>query len=250
MANRRQIELHLDGPHVSLRAFLDAAEALLTVVREVTKSVVGPPAKAVDWYISGLSANSAHLVARSEVKGKIRLDEKAFDEALDRIHMGLTELRTTAAIPQHFSDAALEAAGKLAAHSHNGVGRIEVGIGAQRVEVTQNVQANVTEVTKEKLRSMGAIEGTIEAISVHGQKRFVLYDRQWGRAVKCVFDFDEHKIFEGLWNKRVLVRGIIWARADGRPVSIQVSKPEDIYTFPPDDVLPTASQVRGILGNG
>jgi hypothetical protein len=248
VANQHRIELHLDGPHVSVSAFLEAAEALLTVVREVTESALGPSAKAVDWYISDLRASSAHLVARSEMRGKARLDDRAYKEALRHVRGGLTDLRTQAAIPPHFSDAALEAAGKLAAHSHNGVGRIEVGIDNERVEVTQHVQANVTEVTKGKFRSMGSIEGTIEALSIHGQKRFVLYDRQWGRAVKCSFDFDEHEIFDRLWNKRVLVRGIIWSRADGRPISIQVSKPEDIYTFPPDDELPTASQVRGILG--
>ncbi|HUQ15693.1 MAG TPA: hypothetical protein VM094_06530 [Gemmatimonadales bacterium] len=204
----------------------------------------------MDWYISELRGNSAHLAADPEVRGKVRVDERALDEALSIVHVGFDQLRTKAAIPAHFSDTALEAAGQLAAHSSNGVSRIEIALGGRRVEVTQNVEANVGEVTKEKFRSMGSLEGTIESLTIHGLRRFTLYERQWGRGVQCFFDFDEHEIFNRLWNKRVLVRGIIWSRADGRPIKIQVSKPEDIYTFPPDDELPTASQVRGILGNG
>jgi hypothetical protein len=250
LARRRQIELHLEGPRVSIRAFLEAARSLLTVVHEVGESVVGPSAKAINWYIAELHGNSAHLIGKSEVKGQVRIQDDDIDRILTQVEVGFDQLQSIAAIPAHFSDVALEAAGKLGAFTGDGVSRIEIGLGSRKLEVTQHVQANVAEVTKEKLRSMGSIEGTIETLSVHGQKRFVLYDRQSGRAVRCTFDFDEHEIFDGLWNKRVLVRGIIWSRADGRPISIQVSKPGDIYTFPPDEELPTPSQVRGILGNG
>jgi hypothetical protein len=250
LANQRQIELHLEGPRVSVHAFLEAARSLFTVVQEVGQAVIGPQARAVTWYITDLRGASAHMRAISEVKGKVRIADDDIDRALAEVHDGLGQLQKKAAIPRNFSDLALEAAAKLAAVGHNGVSRIEIGLGGRKVEVTQHIQVNVAEVTKEKIRTMGSIEGTIEAISVHGRKRFVLYDRQTGRAVNCLFDFDEHAIFDRPWRKRVLVRGIIWSRADGRPVSIHVSKPEDIYTFPPDDELPSALQVRGILGNG
>lgn len=96
-------------------------------------------------------------------------------------------------------------------------------------------------------RSIGTIEGELEGLIVHGDKRFLLYDRLTGRRVTCYFG--DSVSWDGLgdvFGKRVAVTGEIRSRRSGERASIDVSK---YYVFPHEDELPSAREVRGLLRN-
>ena len=96
-------------------------------------------------------------------------------------------------------------------------------------------------------RSIGTIEGELEGLIVHGDKRFLLYDRLTGRRVTCYFG--DSVSWDGLgdvFGKRVAVTGEIRSRRSGKRASINVSK---YYVFPHEDELPSADEVRGLLRN-
>jgi hypothetical protein len=250
---KRQIRIFASGPgsRVDIDLFLDAAASVLTVVREVGVAMLGSRAHAVTWYIDEMHASSPNMLASAEIDEDTDLSDSDIDNLLSTSSSGLVSLQNSANIPPFFTDHALTAARRLGSLTgENGVTRLEVTLGDHMLDVTNTIEAYVVEATKGKIRSVGSIEGTIEGVSVHGKKRFKLYERQSGRALDCQFDFDEHSIFDDYWRKRVLVRGEIWSRADGHPINIHVSKPEDIYSFPDDDQLPSAADVRGILRNG
>jgi hypothetical protein len=42
-----------------------------------------------------------------------------------------------------------------------------------------------------RYHALGAVEGTIETVSIHGGKRFVLYHSRTKKAVTCTFEDDE-----------------------------------------------------------
>lgn len=97
------------------------------------------------------------------------------------------------------------------------------------------------------VRSIGTIEGELEGLIVHGDKRFLLYDRLTGRRVTCYFGDSVSWDGRGdVFGKRVAVTGEIRSLRSGERASINVSK---YYVFPHEDDLPSAEEVRGLLGN-
>ena len=96
-------------------------------------------------------------------------------------------------------------------------------------------------------RTIGTIEGELEGLIIHGRKRFLLYDRMAGRQV--VFYFGDAVSWEeirDLFGKRMAVTGEIRSRRSGERASIDVSS---YYVFPREEDLPSAEEVRGLIGN-
>ena len=93
---------------------------------------------------------------------------------------------------------------------------------------------------------MGTVEGTLEVFNVHGARRqFVIYDELTGQRIECHFG---HRIaldqITAGAERRVAVTGEIRSRESGEIVSVIAT---DIEVFPPDDELPNAADVLGIL---
>ena len=137
-------------------------------------------------------------------------------------------------------------------HTPQAIRMRQDGRGASRVPCDVRPDADirldhVEAVLTPEVRSIGTIEGELEGLIIHGDKRFLLYDRLTGRRVTCYFG--DSMSWEGLrkvFGKRVAVTGEIRSRRSGERASINVSK---YYVFPPEDELPSADEVRGLLRN-
>ena len=115
-----------------------------------------------------------------------------------------------------------------------------------RARLTTRLIANVEQVLGEDERSVGTVEGALEAVNVHGQSsKFNVYDALTGSKVECHFTasvtLDDLRPAIG---RRVAVRGLIRSRPDGRPVSIDA---EELHVFPAEEELPSPEDVYGIL---
>ena len=96
-----------------------------------------------------------------------------------------------------------------------------------------------------EVRSIGTIEGELEGLIIHGAKRFLLYDRLTGRQVICYFgDSVSWERLRDVFGKRMAVTSEIRSRRSGERASIDVSS---YYVFPPEDELPSANEVRGLV---
>jgi hypothetical protein len=96
-----------------------------------------------------------------------------------------------------------------------------------------------------QLPAYGSVEGFVEQMPANDAEQcFLISERIEGSLVNCR---DENGVLAasgaGL-EDRVRVGGKIDRDEGGRPVSIVV---ERIYRFPPDEELPTASDIRGIF---
>ena len=108
--------------------------------------------------------------------------------------------------------------------------------------------AHVESVLSPEVRTIGTIEGELEGLIIHGTKRFLLYDRLTGRQVICYFgNAISWEQLRDVFGKRMAVTGEIRSRRSGDRAFIDVSS---YYVFPPENELPSAREVRGLLRDG
>lgn len=69
--------------------------------------------------------------------------------------------------------------------------------------------------------SVGGVEGQLEAISVHGQPSFTLYDAVTGRAVRCYFAPSLQPQVKASLGSKVFVHGVLRRDALGRPSQLR-----------------------------
>lgn len=238
------IKLRIDRREVSVDEFTEATQALLGIVREVI-SEMGGKARSVRWLVEGLSSGSAYLEVTPSIVGG-DMTPFLLGRAVRAAGEGLQHLDGVAIRPPYFNDAALGYARKFVQKVKMGeAGSVTVGLGETTIAPTQRITANVEELTVGRVKSIGSVDGKLIAVSMGDGLRFSVDDRVRGRRVECRFSDQLLEHVLGAFGKRVIARGFLWSRADGVPQRIDVRALEVVE---PDENLPRASAVMGILG--
>lgn len=257
-----EIRLDVDGP-VTLLDLQRLVESWTGLLGEIGKGVTGSPEKdAVRYVVTMASGGSFALAVRAEARTE-NVAPALLPEIAETVTAGIDELNREPRRPRHFSDDALNRLRDLAGFGgapltpslrvSNGRGD-PVALSPLVIEHVNAVLASESEArsprapnTDSHLYSIGTVEGEIGGLIIRGEKRFYLYDRLTGRRVKCRFvDPVSWEELADLLGQRVAVTGKIRSNPSGRPIEIEMSS---CYVFPPDDELPTAADVRGILRN-
>ncbi len=235
--------LKLDRPEVFVEEFMEAVQALLAVVREVAQEQAGD-ATGLRWIITELRTGSAVLKAIPEsIDGA--LTPAVVERILRSTGEGIHVLETGEGRPPYFNDSALRNARRLASILAEGdVGTSTVRLGPVTITPTRRLAAAVDELIVGKLKSIGTVEGALVTVSKRDGYRFFVEDRVGGRRVECHFRLDLLGAVLAAFDKRVMVRGVVWSRKDGMPQRIDVRSFEVLED---DDALPRARAVRGIL---
>ena len=158
---------------------------------------------------------------------------------------GLHVVGMRAQRPAYFSDDALTAAKKLGELSARlpGLqirnGHVSTTIGPELAKNAQKIiEADIT-------REYGTIEGRLEALFVHSKRYFNVYDPFDDTRIECVFgNRIGVKDLAGAIEKRVAVQGMIEYGYSGAISSVLA---DSFEVFPPDNLLPSADDVLGIL---
>jgi hypothetical protein len=225
---------------VSLPRLNALTNALMQMLREVEHGVA--PGEGVQWIVNTLSKQSPlHLELRP-----VTSDPAAtgVTRRLARtVNEGMRTIQERAHRPDHFTDRALEKAKELVQVAQSNKARLRIG---SSLALTGEFVAHVDELLGSTVTSIGTVEGTLEALNVHGTRRvFVVYDALIGTRVLCNFG---HRIdaaaIGAAAERRVAVHGEIKYREGGEIVNVTV---QSFEVFPSDDELPSADDVRGIL---
>ncbi len=113
--------------------------------------------------------------------------------------------------------------------------------GSQKVIVTADIGAKVERILKGGYWNLGSLEGTLEAVNLHGNPTFTIWDRVSKAPIRCYFPKDKEwkESVKRLLEKRVLVAGRINYFINGMPRSItQIRSIEDAT---PDPSSPKAT---------
>jgi hypothetical protein len=164
---------------------------------------------------------------------------------VEAVPAGMASLEQGDERPRYFTDRALELTATLSTITRD-LPYVRTRNGAGTVEITKAAARHAQRILDQPYVSdMGTVEGRLEELNIHGRRRFVIFDELTGQRIECHFG---HRIAidditRGV-ERRVAVTGEIRSRESGEIVSVIAT---GIEVFPPDDELPTADDVRGIL---
>ncbi len=239
------VNLDLEG-EVTLEALVQAAEALLSMLRDIDAQATQRAGGSLNWVVKDLEGGSAHVVVAPAAKDERtpiwagRTVTRAFGEGMAQIARGGDR-------PKYFTDTALRKA--LALNSllgAYGVSAVRVRVDGAQVDLTRDTARKVKDVVEGTLRSIGSIEGKLETISVHGQPYVNVFDSVTGHAIRCNISHQLVDKARDALKKRVQVFGTIYSRPSGEITSVRV---RDFEVFEDEIELPTVEMMRGILRN-
>ena len=231
-----------DEGEITARSFLDTVEQSLSMLRELDSAISLKRRGTLRWVIGELSLRSPATV---KLRAIPPVEGRDFGPEVVRAYVdGLYQLETTGTAPPIFTDDALEAASRLGSIQFDRGGRIKVQAFGREVTVTQRVSASVSELVARTYTTRGSVEGTLEMVTLHGQRYFRVYDAISGIGIPCYFAPEELENVRTGLGKRVSVAGRARVNREGDKMSLQVEK---FRIFPPEEELPKPSEIRGLV---
>ena len=239
-----RLEIKLDGPVVSARAFIEKAAAMIDLVNSVALAIKGGGGLPPQWIVRELRMGSAVLIAERDTEDRA-WDETMVSRAVSTARSGLLQLARPDGIrPPFFNLIALKNAKKLGTPvRRQRAGSLALVMGGARIEPSPFIAIRVGQIKIARLQSLGSIEGKLVDLSSRDGYTIAITDRR-GHETRCVFREDMKQRVRDLFDEQVRARGILWSREDGTRVELEL---KHIEPMTGESILPTADDVRGIL---
>ncbi len=240
-----QVHLTIQGSLgiISLRTLVAALESELQMLRDLDAGISGEKRGTLDWVVSKVEDGSIEVGVESH--SRIEGTDLGQQVATTMVR-NLADIELGRATPVFLSERGIKAAKTMV----NTIGRDgAVGLAVSTpaldpVELTASAAVNVRALTAVWDRSIGSVEGRLEAISIHRGTRFTVYRSLNNRAVTCLFGrhktIDEVTPFLG---KRVHVSGVIYYNRFGDPFRMEV---ENIRRLRDRSELPSIAEITGM----
>lgn len=240
-----ELSLKLEG-QVTLKRLGEALDAWTDLLHEVGRNVAGAAsADAIRFVITDARGGSLTLEARPQ-PAKKTVPSAVMPRISKAVTAGIRSLEQRATRPKHFSDIALVRLRDLARLTGPETPSVKVSNGdGAGIPLSSRLVAHVEEILAPEFQSIGTVEGMLEGLITHGKNRFLIVDPLSGRQITCFFtDRISWKDVHAAYGQRVAATGTIRSRSDGAKVSIVATR---FYVFPPENELPSAADVLGIL---
>lgn len=236
----------IDAP---MRFVVRAEDSFLNAAVDVGRAVTDRRGQPIRWLLAHASTNGVIQLRVRPVPDDDAVMPSQMGSVVNALVGGFATIEREPTRPDFFSDNALERAEELGALAGD-LGAFRVTNGAVSTEVTEGTARHVRELLGPAYHAYGSIDGYIERVNLHDRKTFTVYDALTDRPTRCEFGnrVPVERIANALAHQtRVEVYGSINYRSDDHIESMLV---DTLYEFPPADRLPSADDVRGILGRG
>ena len=234
MADELTFVINPEAESASIDLLFKSLEDITRLLRDVDRSIYGATSRH-EWLVHKLRASAPTITVRPALNGR---------HAVEAVGTGLHAVTTgTDHPPQYFTEPVLEDLQKmrrLFSRTSKCRSIIVFVNGEQTATIGHDISEKVSRIFAASYNNIGSLEGTLEAINVHGPPTVTIWDRISGSPVRCSIPKDEECIalVKGLLRKRVTVTGNIRYFVNGVPRSIaNVSQIEDAT---PDPNLPRA----------
>jgi hypothetical protein len=224
-----------DAETVSLNLFAKSVEDIRKLVRDVDYAVTRQH-KGRRWIISRLHSTLPTMTIKSVVNGA---------DTVEAIATGLRIVATGISVepPPHFSGDALDdliSMRRLFKGRDRAQRIICSSDGTEVASIDKGTAPKVERILRGTYTVLGSLEGTLDAINVHGPGTFTIWDRLSGHPVRCTFPKEPSWVqrVKDLLQTRVLVSGEVAYFSNGAPRSI--THVREIRDMTPDPSLPRA----------
>jgi len=241
-ANVANVRLIIEGTPgtITLKAFIDAIENWLNILKDVDAAISKVPSGSLDWVVTELAVGSLQLA----VEPLSRVEGKNFGPVVARNAVaGIGQIERVGTTPPYWSHASLTHARKmLKTIGSCGVSGIQATYQSDTEHASARASANIDLLLPTTRTSLGSVEGIMETISIHGSPKFVVYQDATNKAVSCAFSQTWLESAKEALGRRVSVAGVVhWNRKD-EPVRVDV---EDLRIMTSRGQLPPIVQLAG-----
>lgn len=139
------IGLDLSGSQIPLEELIQAADALLSILRDVDTQTTERAGGSLNWIVAGLRGGSAHLEIAPQPKDE-RTPFRAGRAVVRNVARGMALIAERAEKPAYFTDNAVRRAQQLRALiDGNGITGISIRIDGTAVEISREFAAHAGE---------------------------------------------------------------------------------------------------------
>jgi hypothetical protein len=237
------LEVPVDAP---MRGVIVTQQDFLGIVGEVGREVAEQASDPVRWLLHHAKTNGVIQLRLRGVPATERVPQIVVPRVVHAVSEGIATVEQAAERPHFFTDRALELSQDIAERSAE-IGPVRVTDGQIETTLTSTgAGEHVGQLLGARSTDYGSVEGRLEGITVHGERSFNVYDDLTGRRLRCFFGSRiSVREVAGALEKRVAVYGQINYRASGDVATVIA---DEFHVFPAPELLPTADDVRGILG--
>lgn len=224
-----KLRFEIDGKpsDVAFQSFVSATANFLGLLREIDQVMSGRYLGTLRWYVSGLHSNGglsievlSKLKPPPRRKKLLQIDPDIGGRVAGSLVTGFDNVENLGVSPPYLSLYGLQRLNDmLHVLEQNGArGYRTTDLQQDRtVTLTQHAIENVRALLPTKRKTIGSVEGKLEAISIHKSKKFVVYDALTKKAITCEFADKMLDTVKDALGHRVLVSGMVHWNAKSEP---------------------------------
>lgn len=228
--------------NITLRGFLFAVESAFGMLVDYDIAISGESRGSLDWVITNVSTGSLWIEteSRSRIEGR-----NVGPEVASMFVKGWSQIERAGITPPYLSERGMKKAKQLVRLiGREGTTGFLVTDLLDTVEITPQASAHIDQLLNVRQRSIGAVEGRLETISIHGRPRFIIYHSRTRKAVTCVVPADQlaKMIKTDMLGHRVSASGVVNSNIKGEPMRVDA---ESIRVLRREDELPSTESLGG-----
>ena len=257
---RLRFEIEVSPSGINLHSFTTATTRFLQLLREIDSAISGKGGGMVNWYVVDTKRNEGIKEDVTAIKNfAIEIESKLKPPPLrprtpirdtgsavaQSFVTGFENIEKRGISPPYLSEFGLERLQEMMHLLHrNGARGFSAEIVGENRAVSVGEQAVKTlrELLPTQRAEEGTVEGALETISVHKNKKFIIYDSLTGKGVTCLINKDElFDLATSSLGKKVIVAGKVFYNVKDEPLRIQVRSIRVLGT----KRLPTVAEITG-----
>jgi hypothetical protein len=257
---RLRFEIEVASGGINLHTYTIATTRFLQLLREIDSAISGKGGGMVNWYVVDAKRNEGieedvttiknlAIEIESRLKPPPRRPRKPIRDTGPAVAKsfvtGFENIEHRGISPPYLSEFGLERLQDMMQLLHRNGARgftAELIDEHRAVSVGPQAAKNLTELLPTRRTDEGSVEGTLETISVHKNRKLVIYDSLTGKGVTCLIENDDlFQLATASLGKKVIVSGKVFYNVKDEPLRIAVRSIRVLGT----KRLPTVAEITG-----
>ena len=245
-----RFEIMPDKVGISMQTYNIANYRFIQTLREIDSAISGQSRGMINWYIANIGKNgNLFLEIESHLRKIPKKPKKPFRDTAPDVSksalIGFENIQQHCISPPYLSESGLE---RLQDMMHlmqrNGArGFVVTSLDdGQSVSVNESAIKNLQELLPPRREEEGSVEGTLETISVHKNKKLIIYESLTRKGVTCLISEKFMENAKEALGKKVVVSGTIQLNIKDEPVRVTV---KGIRILGHGKRLPKAIEITG-----
>jgi hypothetical protein len=236
-----------DDGKLRLEEFMQGLSVIVEALKETERRLGGYGKSKTQYKIVHLSQKSPMTMTVEPINGYSKEEEIKVNpkSTINTFISNLSVIKRRKVIPENLDYESLQKYSRIGELRKTHISEITIKNGRKKVKIDEKFRKNIHTAIGDDEYEEGSLVGTLETINIHGKKQFYIYPTLGAKKVQCIFKPEMKEEVKQALYERIEVVGILRYKSwDKFPYAINVKA---INIYPPDDELPTFSELVGTI---